>query len=80
MTFYTDVIDSIPIGVQMTTTEIARNYTKSTGREIHSWEWRSLMSRIHKTMTQAMRNDVVQFVGFQASDGNNRVGVWIRQM
>lgn len=80
MTYYEDVINSMPLREEITTSEIAMRTLKLRGEEYHSYTWGCTLSRVREALVKGVKDGVVVKIGMVQDEKSKRwVMTWIRE-
>jgi len=80
MTYYEDVIASMPLREEITTSEIAMRTLKLRGEEYHSYTWGYTLSRVREALVKGVKDGVVVKIGMVQDEKSKRwVMTWIRE-
>lgn len=79
MSFYTELIDSIPMRTELSTAEIVKYNTGKTKDDFKDWEWNEVKNRTLTALNKGItRRDIVK-IGYRKLPGENRqVMIWMR--
>lgn len=78
MTFSNDVIESMPIGVELSTVNIALSFAMGHGIEVHPWDRRTLITRVHDALVKGVRDNRIERTGMVRADNGREVATWTR--
>ena len=77
MTFYNDVIESMPLRVQMTTHEVTVAVAEHRKKKVESWEEKSWSSQVYEALKKGCKREEIRKLPNVRID-NKEVAVWMR--